>query len=107
MVLMGALAGCASGGGGSGGPLQAEFAQEIQPILTANCTGCHGPGAASGGVNLAFANLAGAQTQNAAFWTRVRTAITSGRMPPAQAPRRPSNAERDRLVEFISEHLAN
>lgn len=101
------LAGCAST---SGRPtpelLQAEFARDIQPVLQLNCVGCHGANDPRAGVNLVFANFAAAEARGGAFWSRVRIALTSGRMPPAAAPRRPTNEERDRLVLFIEEYLS-
>jgi mono/diheme cytochrome c family protein len=101
------LAGCAST---SGRPtpelLQGEFARDIQPILQLNCTGCHGANDQRGGVSLVFPSFAVADAQEAAFWTRVRIALTSGRMPPSTAPRRPTTDERDRLIRFIEEYLA-
>jgi len=106
LVLSALVASCASGGSG-GGALQAEFTRDIQPILAANCAGCHNATAGAGGVTLAFANLAEARQRDAAFWTRVSNAITSGRMPPPTAARRPSDAERQRLVAWIGEHLVN
>lgn len=100
------LAGCAST---SGRPtpelLQAEFAADIQPVLQVNCVGCHGANNPQAGVSLVFANYAAAQAAGGAFWSRVRIAITSGRMPPAAAPRRPTNEENDRVVRFIEDYL--
>jgi mono/diheme cytochrome c family protein len=102
------LAGCASTGGRPTPELlQAEFAGDIQPVLQMNCTGCHGATQPRAGVSLVFANFGAAQAQDGTFWSRVRIALTSGRMPPAQAPRRPTDEERDRLVEFIEEYLQN
>lgn len=48
--------------GGAGGGTAVSFAADLQPVFTATCTGCHGPGG-EGGLNLsagvAHGNLVG------------------------------------------------
>lgn len=107
VAVGGVAAGCATGGGGGGGALEAQFTQEIAPILTANCVGCHGGARTSAGVNLVFANYAEAQARDEAFWNRVSAALSSGRMPPATAPSRPTDAQRARLISWIGDNLVD
>lgn len=47
------LAGCADLGDGAGDSSVVGFAADVQPVLTANCTSCHGGDSPSGGLVLA------------------------------------------------------
>ncbi len=73
-----AVTGCSDNGtaptGPGGGGTTVSFAVDLQPILVANCVGCHGAGG-SGGLNLspdvAWANLVGVETTGYAPQQRV------------------------------------
>lgn len=69
-----------------------DFAQQIEPILKRECYDCHGPGGASGGLNLTSKKLAtfggdsggrvlGGPLQTNVLWERVATKDADYRMP--------------------------
>ena len=80
-----------------------DFDKEIAPILAAHCTSCHGAARPRGGMSLTFKDEAEARarlTHDDTFWDRVVTEVSTKQMPPA-GRKAPTDAQRERLVEWI------
>src|SRR5688500_13177908 len=98
----------------SAGPVSAtavgahSFDRDIAPLFATYCTGCHGGADAPEGVRLDFATEDEARQRAAEdedFWTRVVRNVSSGQMPPPYAPRKPSDAERLALTDWINANV--
>jgi len=116
LALAVALIGCAANRTGTdevtvsvgGDPLQSEYAREISPLFASYCGSCHSGGSPAAAVSLAFPTLQAARDHarnDDEFWVRVVRNLSTGVMPPAQAPRRPSDGERERLISWIETNL--
>src|SRR6516165_4184091 len=64
-----------------------RFREEVEPVLTEYCYGCHGDGAKKGGVTLDGSPTDKAFVQDRDLWWRVLKNCRSGFMPPAGKPR--------------------
>lgn len=85
-----------------------HFDQDISPLLNTYCVSCHSGPDASAAVVLAFADEDAARNLAAMeedFWSRVATNISAKQMPPAYAPRTPTDAERELLVDWINNNV--
>ena len=84
-----------------------DFEKEIAPILAAHCTSCHGAARPRGGMSLTFKDEAEARARlkhDDAFWDRVVTEVSTKQMPPA-GRKAPTDAQRERLVEWIHNNV--
>lgn len=80
------------------------FDSHVLPLLTKYCSGCHGAKDPRAGLRLAFRNEADARAVASAetdFWRRVAAEVSSKQMPPAGATKKPTDAERALLVDWI------
>ena len=82
---------------------QAHYEKDIAPIFAKNCVGCHSGAQPKGDILLRFKDEdeARAQVANDEFWDKVAAEVESGRMPPATSKMRPSDGERQLLVNWI------
>jgi hypothetical protein len=85
---------------GAEGQAVSRFRDEIQPILSDYCYGCHGDGMKKGGV--AFDGFASdeALVGDQKLWSAVLKNVRAGIMPPAKKPR-PSGDELKLLEDWI------
>ena len=85
------------------GAPKAHFDSDIAPIFTRNCVGCHSGAQPKGDILLRFKDEAEARAQvaNDEFWDKVAAEVGSGRMPPASARNKPTDGERQLLVNWI------
>jgi hypothetical protein len=80
-----------------------NFDKDIAPILATHCTGCHSGPKPRGGMNLTFKDENEARARlrdDDTFWERVETEVSTNQMPPA-GRKPPTDAQRERLVEWI------
>jgi hypothetical protein len=77
----------------------ADFAKDIQPILTKYCTTCHGGPKPKAGMSLVFKSMteAGRKLQT---WEKVAEQLRAGEMPPSGRPK-PSAQEQELLVGWL------
>ena len=82
---------------------KAHYQNDIAPIFARNCVGCHSGAQPKGDILLRFKDEdeARAQVANDEFWDKVAAEVESGRMPPATSKMRPSDGEKQLLVNWI------
>lgn len=85
------------------GASKAHYANDIAPIFAKNCVGCHSGAQPKGDILLRFKDEgeARAQVANDEFWDKIAAEVESGRMPPATSKQRPSDGEKQLLVNWI------
>jgi hypothetical protein len=81
----------------SAAPRPVTFTQDIVPLLTRYCTGCHGGAKPKGDLALDRYRDNAAAGKDRAVWQKVARMVRSREMPP-EGRRRPSQAEIDLLV---------
>jgi hypothetical protein len=77
-----------------------DYKKDIFPVFKKYCGGCHGVKDAPGGVALMTYTDLGAIKANRLVWERVIKNLSNQHMPPAGSPA-PTEAERDKLVNFV------
>jgi mono/diheme cytochrome c family protein len=99
-VVLIAVPGGACRGGDADKQALAQYRDEIQPLLSEYCYGCHADGAKKG--NVAFDGFASddALIQNRDLWWNALKNVRAGLMPPAKKPR-PSPEEVRVLASWI------
>jgi hypothetical protein len=81
-----------------------SFGDEIKPLITRYCTGCHGGERPKGGLNLArYADDLGV-VKDRKFWGRVVEYVEAGEMPPEGRPQ-PTQTELERFAAAIEDVL--
>ena len=83
-----------------------QFDSIIKPFLNANCISCHGPDKAKGKLTLHDIGDDPSNDKSIAIWERVLEQLEIGEMPPKDK-RQPPAEERNRVVAWIQEHLAD
>jgi hypothetical protein len=86
---------------------EAVFAKDIKPFITANCFECHDTAVAEGGLKLdtpALGAVASMRTHRDT-WERVLTKVSRDIMPPHDAARQPTAAERAAMVASLEKVL--
>ena len=83
--------------------LEPSFAQYVKPFLQQNCVQCHKVDTAMSGVRLDQLDAA-LEDRHLRLWQTVRKRIGDATMPPKGAPQ-PASAERERMVEWITQAL--
>jgi hypothetical protein len=80
-----------------------SFDADINPLLTRYCAGCHGGAQPRADLVLRFANEADARekAKEGEIWTRVYEELSARQMPPSEARRHPTDAERALITEWI------
>ncbi len=78
------------------GPVDADFAARVRPVLARHCVSCHGPDKPKGGLRLD--TLAGdfASAAGRGHWQAVLKRVSAGEMPPAT--RKPLSADETRTL---------
>jgi mono/diheme cytochrome c family protein len=81
-----------------------KFDSDIAPVFNKYCIGCHAGAQPKGDMMLKFKDEedARARASNDDFWSKVADELSSGRMPPAAMKNRPSDGERQLLVNWIN-----
>ena len=82
---------------------KAHYEKDIAPLFAKNCVGCHSGAQPKGDILLRFKDEgeARAQVANDEFWDKVAAEVESGRMPPASSKMRPTDGEKQLLVNWI------
>ncbi len=83
---------------------RAEFDQSVAPLLERFCAKCHGPDRSEGELNLRILSPDMKGSTSAARWAVVLTAVSTGKMPPPDAPR-PDEAAADTISRWILAEL--
>jgi hypothetical protein len=110
-VLTGAIVGCSAlrvEPAPPESPDQVRFDRHISPLLTTYCVSCQSGLDAPAGIALNFTDEEAARhvaTTEDDFWSRVATNVAMGQMPPAYAPRKPTDAERALLLDWINNNV--
>jgi mono/diheme cytochrome c family protein len=81
-----------------------DFERTVRPFFAKHCYSCHNARGNSGGLNLQEFNSAASVNEYRDEWERILKRISSGQMPPRQAPR-PDSAEVDRVCQWIQGEL--
>ena len=77
-----------------------EFLEQILPVLTKSCFGCHAGAEADGGLSLAYFKDARGVFKERVIWEKVAQRVEIGDMPPSEAEPL-SEADRKRIVDWI------
>ena len=88
-------------------PAEAVFSRDIKPFIAANCFECHDTAVAEGGLKLdapALGTVTSMRTHRDT-WERVLTKVGHDIMPPHDASRQPSAAERATMVASLEKVL--
>ena len=83
--------------------LETSFEQHVKPFLKQNCFQCHNTDTAISGVRVDQLDAA-LEDRHIHLWEAVRRKIGDETMPPKGAPQ-PAGAERQRMVEWITQAL--
>jgi hypothetical protein len=86
----------------------AHFNKVVNPFFATYCTGCHGGPEPKGDVLLEFASEADAKkkaVEDDSFWSRVAEELSSQQMPPARARTKPTDEQRETLIEWIHNNV--
>jgi mono/diheme cytochrome c family protein len=81
--------------------LDASFTTTMKPFLDAYCVSCHGPKKQSASLDLSRGGGAAAVVRNAKEWELVLDRVHAGEMPPEEAKRQPTAAEREAVVKWL------
>jgi mono/diheme cytochrome c family protein len=80
--------------------LEAAFAAEVRPFLARYCLGCHGPDQPEAALDLSRDTTAAGAGVNLRRWEQVHERLSAREMPPEDAPRRPTDAERAAVIAW-------
>ncbi len=83
---------------------KAHFDTDIAPAFNKYCTACHAGAQPKGDMLLRFTDEADARSRAVTsddFWDKVATEIETGHMPPATSKNRPTDGEKQLLVNWI------
>jgi hypothetical protein len=86
-------------------PLEARFRAQVRPFLERYCYTCHGEKKHRAQLDLSRDATVAAVAQNARRWQQVLERLHTDEMPPEDAPRRPTAAERDAVVTWVRDLL--
>src|SRR4051794_13839425 len=82
-------------------PLDAAFPTQVRPFLDRYCASCHGPKKPKAALDLSGETTAAAVVHNPQRWEQILERLHAGEMPPADAARRPADAERAAVVDWV------
>ena len=87
--------------------ISVNYNGNIAPLLNKYCTECHGGKKPKGDIVLSFKDegQVRAKAADTEFWGKVAEMLSSREMPPKRAAKKPSDAERERLVSWIQVDL--
>ncbi|HEY6991328.1 MAG TPA: DUF1592 domain-containing protein, partial [Bryobacteraceae bacterium] len=86
----------------------AAFDGQISPLLMRYCAGCHSGKSPVAGVHLDFKTEEDARkilSTQTDFWSRVADKLAARQMPPPNISKKPTDAERTLLVDWITNNL--
>lgn len=83
---------------------EAEFRQQIQPLLKRYCYACHAAGVKSGGIAFDEARPYTALEQDRPLFQKVLKNLRTGIMPPAGVSQ-PTDAEKSRIAQWVKTHV--
>ena len=89
---------------GNAADLAAEW-KSILPTIKSTCFDCHGNGKSKGGVNLKRLESDPSFAAEFELWKKVQTSVQSGEMPPDDAKKQLSAAQRASLQHWVAENL--
>jgi hypothetical protein len=95
----------ACGGAGaadSAGAIAKRFTDEVKPLLSKYCYGCHNDEKQKGEVNLARYTEAGEVLRQRRTWKTIDQRVGERDMPPEDHPEQPSDAERQVISDWIA-----
>ena len=72
------------------------FRKEIEPVLKAACTGCHGPKKQKAKFRVDTLNPDMLKGKDVSWWLEVQGVLTNGEMPPPDSDVKLSDADRGR-----------
>jgi hypothetical protein len=90
-----------SAGAGPQASQDPEFESRIRPLLATYCFSCHGPKKQNGKVNLSVARGEAEIAQAPDPWLAAIRQLRTRSMPPDDAEKQPSEAERDRIAAWL------
>ncbi len=83
--------------------LDARFATKVKPFIDRYCVSCHGAKKQEASLDLSRVATAAAVVKNAKEWEIVLDKLHAKEMPPEDAKKQPTSAERDEVVKWIRE----
>lgn len=83
--------------------LDARFAAKVKPFVDTYCVSCHGPKKQEATLDLSKDATVAAVVKNAKTWELVFDKLHSKEMPPEDARKQPTDAERAEVVKWVRE----
>lgn len=87
--------------------LEKQFRDTIRPFLEANCAGCHGKEKPKADLDLSRFTAPELVAADVAQWEEVVEQVKSGAMPPKNAKKQPTDAERKAVVAWVEAFRAS
>ena len=79
-----------------------DFRETVRPFLETYCLRCHGPEKPKGDLDLSAFTTAESAANDLPRWRLVQEQLEAGTMPPPKANRRPTDAERQATIAWIT-----
>jgi mono/diheme cytochrome c family protein len=79
-----------------------EFRAKVEPVLKRVCAGCHGPKKQKGKFRVDTLNPDLLKGKDVAHWLEVFDVLSNGEMPPEDAKAQLTDAEKVRIVDWLS-----
>ncbi len=83
-------------------PRLAKFRAEVDPVLKRVCVGCHGPGKQKGKFRVDTLDPNLLKGKDVKWWLEVFDVVGNGEMPPEDAEAQLTDAEKARIVDWLS-----
>src|ERR1700760_1501591 len=81
--------------------LQKQFDSNVKPFVGKYCVGCHSGAQPTAQFDLKSYNEIAQVKDDFGRWTLLADRLTAHEMPPKQAPRQPTDAERQGVIDFV------
>ena len=78
------------------------FRKEIEPVLKAACTGCHGPKKQKAQFRVDTLNPNMLKGKDVSWWLEVQGVLTNGEMPPPDSDVKLSDADRVNVIDWLA-----
>ena len=78
------------------------FRKEIEPVLKAACTGCHGPKKQKAKFRVDTLNPNMLKGKDVSWWLEVQGVLTNGEMPPPDSDVKLSDADRVKVIDWLA-----
>ncbi len=85
--------------------LDRRFEATVKPFIQSYCISCHGADEPEAGFNLSIYSTMASAVEGHAYWQQISERVELGDMPPEDAVVRPTPAQRDAIVTWISDSL--